>query len=55
MGMAAILVMGPGPFEQNFVSPSHGGTKRNLTLIGQAVFEEKMFKESGRQQATDDG
>ena len=45
MGMAAILVMWPGPFEQIFVPPSHGDSIWNLTLIGQAVFEEKMFKE----------
>ena len=24
MGMAAILVMWPGPFEQTFIPPSHG-------------------------------
>ena len=47
MGMAAILVMWPGPFEQTFVPPSHGGSIWNLTLIGQAVSEEKMFKECG--------
>ena len=44
MGMAAILVMWPGPFEQSFVLLSHGGSIWNLTLIGQAVSEEKMFK-----------
>ena len=49
MGMAAILVMWPGPFEQTFVPPSHGDSLWNLTLIGQAVSEEKMFKECGRQ------
>ena len=48
MGMAAILVTWPGPFEQTFVPPSHGGSTWNLTLIGQAVSEEKMFKEYGR-------
>ena len=26
MGMVAILVMLPGPFEQTFVPPSHGGS-----------------------------
>ena len=49
MGMAAILVMWPGPFEQTFVPPSHGGAIWNLTLTGQAVSDEKMFKECGRQ------
>ena len=39
MGMAAILVMWPGPFKQTVVLPSHGGSIRNL--IGQAVSEEK--------------
>ena len=47
MGMAAILVIWPGSFEQTFVPPSHGGSIWNLTLIGQAV-SEKMFKEGGR-------
>ena len=47
MGMAAILVMWPGLFEQTFIPPSHGGSIWNLTLIGQAVSEEKMFKEGG--------
>ena len=31
MGMVAILVMWPGPFEQTFVPPSHGGSIWNLT------------------------
>ena len=53
MHMAAILVMWPGLFEQTFVPPSHGGFIWNLPLIGQAVSEDKMFKECGRQ--TDDG
>ena len=55
MGMAAILVMWPGPFEQTFVPQSHGGSIWNLTLIGPAVSEE-MFKcvDDGRQ-TTDDG
>ena len=48
MGMVAILVMLPGLFEQNFVPPSHGGSIWNLTLIGLAVSEDKMFKECGR-------
>ena len=49
MGMGAILVMWPGPFEQTFIPPSHGGSIWNLTLTGLAVSEEKMFKECGRQ------
>ena len=53
MGMAAILVMWPGLFEQTFVPPSHGGSIWNLTLIGQAVSEKKMFKRCGWR--TDDG
>ena len=52
MGMAAILVMWPGPFEQTFVPPFQGGSSWNLTLIGPVVSEEKMFKESGRQRPT---
>ena len=53
MGMAAILVMWPGPFEQTFVPPSHGDSIWNLASIGLVVSEEKMFKECGRR--TDDG
>ena len=52
IGVAAILVMWPGPFEQTFVPPSHGDSIWNLTLIGQAVSEE-MFKECGRLMTTD--
>ena len=48
MGMAAILVMWPGPFIQTFVPPSQGGSTYNLALIGQAVSEEKMFKHCWR-------
>ena len=44
MGMAAILVIWPGPIEQTFVSPSQGGSIWNLTLIGPVVSEEKMFE-----------
>ena len=49
MGMVAILIMWPGLFEQTFVPPSHGGSIWNLTLIGQAVSEEKIFTECGWQ------
>ena len=44
MGVAAILVMWPGPFKHTFVPPSHGGSLWNLTLIGQAVYEEIFLK-----------
>ena len=47
MGMAAILVMWPGQFEQTFLTPPHGGSIWNLTLIGPVISEE-MFKECGR-------
>ena len=52
MGMVAILVMWPEPFEQTFVPLSHGGSIWNVTLIGQAVSEEKLFKECGRRRRT---
>ena len=39
MGMAAILVMWPGPFEHLFVPLSQGGSTQNLALIRQAVSE----------------
>ena len=48
MGMAAILVMWPGPFEQIFVPLSHGDSIWNLDSIGPVVSEKKMFKECGR-------
>ena len=51
MGMVAILVMWTGSFQQTFVPPSDGGSIWTLTLIGQAVSEEKKFKEYGRQQS----
>ena len=43
MGMAAILVVWRGPFEQTFVPPSQGGSTWNLTSIGPVVSEE-MFE-----------
>ena len=49
MGMAAILVMLPGPFEQTFVPPPHGNATWNLVSFGPVVSEEKTFKECGRQ------
>ena len=44
IGMAAILVMWPGPFEQTFVPPSQGGSISNLASISPVVSEEKMFE-----------
>ena len=44
MGMAAILGMWPGPFEQTIVSPSQGDSIQNLASIGPVVSEEKMFE-----------
>ena len=52
MGLAAILVMWLGPFEQTFVPPFHRSSIWNLTLIGPVVSEEKMFKECGRRRTT---
>ena len=44
MGMAAILVMWPGPFEQAFVPPSKEGSIWNLAPIGLAVLKENKFE-----------
>ena len=44
MGMAVILVKWPGPFEQTFIPPSHGGSTWNLASIGLAVSQEKKFE-----------
>ena len=53
LGVAAILVMCR---EQTFVPPTHGGSTQNLALIGQAVWEKKMFEiVDGRTTTTDDG
>ena len=49
MGMANILVVWPGPFEQTFVPPSHGNSLWNLASLCPVVSEKKMFKECGRQ------
>ena len=43
MGVAAILVMWPWPFEQTFVPASQGVSIWNLSLIGPVV-SEKMFE-----------
>ena len=44
MGMAAILIVWPGPLEQIFIPPSHGDSIWNLASIGPVVSEKKMFK-----------
>ena len=44
MGMAAILVMWPGPFEQLFIPPTPGGYIWNLVTIGPVVSEEQSFE-----------
>ena len=56
MGMAAILVMWPRPFEQTFVPPSYGVSIWNMSSIGPAVSEEKMFENvDGRRTDADAG
>ena len=47
MGLAVILVIWPGSFEQTFVPLSHWRSIWNSALIGPAV-SEKMFEECGR-------
>ena len=44
MGMAAILFMWQGPFEQIFVPLSRGDAIWNLALFGPVVLEEKMLE-----------
>ena len=44
MGMAAILVMCPGRFEQFFIPPIPGGYIWNLGTTGPVVSEEKSFE-----------
>ena len=44
MGVAAILVMWPKPFEQTFIPPSRGVSIWNMSSIGPVVTEEKMFE-----------
>ena len=44
MGIAAILVMWPRPFEEAFISPCQGASTWNLASIGLVVIEEKKFK-----------
>ena len=44
MGMAAMLVMWPIPFEQLFFPNGPGGCIWNLVAIGPVVSEEKSFE-----------
>ena len=44
MGMAAILIMEPRPFEHTFIPLSHGDTTWNLASISQVVSKEKKFE-----------
>ena len=44
MGMAAILVMRPRPFEHAFIILSQGSSTWNLASIGLLFTEEKKFK-----------
>ena len=44
MGMAAMLVMWPRPFEQLFFPKDPGGCIWNLVAIGPVVSEEKSFE-----------
>ena len=44
MGMAAMLVMWPKPFEQTFIPLSHGVFTWNEASIRQAVSNEKKFE-----------
>ena len=44
MGMAAMLVMWPRPFEQFFFPKGPGGCIWNLVAIGSVVSEEKLFE-----------
>ena len=63
MGMAAMLVMWPRPFEQLFFAKGPGGCIWNLVAIGPVVLEEKSFeivdgrRTDGRtdRRTTDDG
>ena len=44
MGIATILVMWPGPFEQTFVPISQEGSTWNLASIGLVISDENMFE-----------
>ena len=55
MGVAANLVIWPGPSKQTFVPPTHWGSIWNLALIGQVLLEKKTFENGGQQTDVDDG
>ena len=56
MGMAAMLVMLPRPFEQFFFPKDPGGCIWNLVAIGLVVSEEKSFEiVDGRTDVRTDG
>ena len=54
MGMAAMLVMWPRPFEQLFFPKGPGGCIWNLVAIGPVVSEEKSFEIVDGRRTTDD-
>ena len=53
MGMAAMMVMWPRPFEQFFFPKGPGGCIWNLVAIGQVVSEEKSFEIVDGRRTTD--
>ena len=53
MGMAAMLVMWPRPFEQLFFPKGPGGCIWNLVAIGPVVSEEKSFEIVDGRRTTD--
>ena len=55
MGMAAMSVMWPKPFEQHFFPKGPGGCIWNLVAIGPVVSEEKSFEIVDGRRTTDDG
>ena len=55
MGMAAMLVMWPRPFEQLFFPKGPGGCIWNLVAIGPVVSEEKSFEIVDGRRTTCDG
>ena len=55
MGMVAMLVMWPKPFEQLFFPKGPGGCIWNLVPIGPVVSEEKSFEIVDGRRTTDDG
>ena len=54
MGMVAMLVMWPRPFEQLFFPKGPGGCIWNLVAIGPVVSEEKSFEIVDGRRTTDD-